>query len=120
MFPTADPEWISCRDTAMRGEICSIKRAEGALRQSRENLTAALAASDTGTFRWNLATGEFSEFDESLKRLFGLPPKGRCASRRTSSTYSTNLNGDRTYSLATVSSRVAFEERASFGEAVSG
>lgn len=35
---------------------------------------AALSASDTGTFRWCPATGEFLEFDENLKRLFGFAP----------------------------------------------
>jgi PAS domain S-box-containing protein len=42
-----------------------------ALQQSEERLHAALAASDTGTFRWNPDTGEFLEFDDNLKRLFG-------------------------------------------------
>ena len=44
------------------------------LRQSHERLTMALAASDTGTFRWEPATGRFLEFDENLKHLFGLVP----------------------------------------------
>src|ERR1700730_376398 len=62
------------RATHLAAIVIERKRAEGALRQSRENLSAALAASDTGTFRWNLATGEFSEFDENLKCLFGFAP----------------------------------------------
>jgi PAS domain S-box-containing protein len=57
-----------CQDVSER------KRAEEALRLSREHLTAALAASDTGTFRWNPHTGEFLEFDDNLKRLFGFAP----------------------------------------------
>jgi PAS domain S-box-containing protein len=49
------------------------KRTEEALVESRQRLRAALFASDTGTFRWNLATDEL-EFDESLDRLFGVEP----------------------------------------------
>ncbi|HJU19414.1 MAG TPA: PAS domain S-box protein [Stellaceae bacterium] len=55
-------------------DISERKEAEAALRQSRENLEAALAASDTGTFRWNPDTGEFLAFDDNLKRLFGFAP----------------------------------------------
>src|SRR6185437_14256668 len=44
------------------------------LRQSEERLLAALAASDTGTYRWDPNTDMFLEFDENLKRLFGLSP----------------------------------------------
>jgi len=47
------------------------KRSQERLRESQERLVAALVASDTGTFRWNPFTGEFSEFDDNLKRLFG-------------------------------------------------
>lgn len=62
------------RATHLAAIVIERERSEGALRLSRENLTAALAASDTGTFRWNPHTGEFSEFDENLKRLFGFAP----------------------------------------------
>jgi PAS domain S-box-containing protein len=55
-------------DLIERGE------AERALRRSRETLTAAMAASDTGTFRWDPHTGEFIEFDKNLNRLFGFAP----------------------------------------------
>lgn len=44
-------------------------------RRSEERLRAALAASATGTFRWDPRTGEFLEFDDNLKLLFGLPPE---------------------------------------------
>ncbi len=47
---------------------------EKQLRISQERLHAALAASATGTFRWNPYTGEFLEFDDNLKRLFGFDP----------------------------------------------
>jgi PAS domain S-box-containing protein len=54
-------------------DITSQQAAEDALRKSEERLRAALAASDTGTYLWDPQRGEFLEFDESLKRLFGLP-----------------------------------------------
>lgn len=46
--------------------------AREALREGRERLEAALNASRTGTFRWNIRTNGF-EWDENLYRLFGLP-----------------------------------------------
>lgn len=48
------------------------REARRALQQGQERLNAALAASDTGTFRWDLRTDEFREADENLRRLFGL------------------------------------------------
>ncbi len=63
-------------------DITDRKQAEAVLREqeeqvrlSRERLRAALAASDTGTFRWNPHTGEFLEFDDNLKRIFGIPQR---------------------------------------------
>ena len=47
------------------------------LRRSKEQLDVALAASETGTFQWDPSTGEFVEFDDCLKRLFGLRPEDR-------------------------------------------
>ena len=38
-----------------------------------ERLQAALVASGSGTFRWDIPTGAL-EWDEALDRLFGLPP----------------------------------------------
>jgi PAS domain S-box-containing protein len=55
-------------------EITDRMRAERQLRESQERLMAALAASDTGTFRWDPSTGTFLEFGENLKRLFGVEP----------------------------------------------
>ncbi|MGA7385029.1 MAG: hypothetical protein WBW81_10215 [Methylocella sp.] len=69
------------RATHLAAIVIERKRDEDTLRQSRENLTAALAASDTGTFRWNLATGEFSDFDRNLKRLFGFAQWDRSGCR---------------------------------------
>lgn len=54
-------------------DITAQQGSEDALRKSDERLRAALAASDTGTYRWDPNRGEFLEFDDSLKRLFGLP-----------------------------------------------
>lgn len=51
-----------------------IGRANAELLQKQQTLNIALAASDTGTFRWDPSTGEFSEFDGNLKRLFGIAP----------------------------------------------
>ncbi|APW58691.1 HD domain-containing phosphohydrolase [Paludisphaera borealis] len=48
------------------------KQAEEALRESRERLRAALTASGTGTFRWDIRTGAVDS-DENLDRLFGIP-----------------------------------------------
>lgn len=49
------------------------EQAEAALREKEERLRAALTASETGTFRWNIRTNAL-DWDESLDRLFGLPP----------------------------------------------
>jgi PAS domain S-box-containing protein len=61
-------------------DITDLKLAEQArlqsdarLREARERLDAALAASCIGTFRWNMVTNELS-WDKNLDRLFGLPP----------------------------------------------
>jgi hypothetical protein len=43
------------------------------MREQRERLEAALSASGTGTFRWNIRTDELT-WDENLDRLFGLRP----------------------------------------------
>ncbi len=48
------------------------KRSEDALRESQERLRVALAASDTGTYRRDPATGEFLDVSDSLRGLFGL------------------------------------------------
>jgi signal transduction histidine kinase/DNA-binding NarL/FixJ family response regulator len=55
----------------------ALRQSEVKLRESQENLRAALAASGTCTFRWNPRTGEFWAFDDSLKQLFGFAPDER-------------------------------------------
>jgi PAS domain S-box-containing protein len=47
------------------------RRGLEALLESEERLRVALAASGTGTFRWDIASGAISG-DENLRRLFGL------------------------------------------------
>ncbi len=49
------------------------KMAEQSVQESMERLGAALAAADTGTFRWDFHSNEL-QWDENLDRLFGLPP----------------------------------------------
>ncbi len=53
-------------ETVMRLEL-----AQCALREKDEQLHIALAASQTGTFRWDPQTGELLEFGQNAKRLFG-------------------------------------------------
>ena len=54
-------------------DITERKIAEQNLKEANERLTAALDASSTGTFIWNIQTNQLS-WDENLDRLFGLPP----------------------------------------------
>jgi len=55
-------------------DIQAQKDAERSLREMQERLQAALDASNTGTFCWNIHTGTL-EWDAALDRLFGLPPE---------------------------------------------
>ncbi len=54
-------------------DISERKIAELNARKSDERLQAALRASNTGTFRWNIQTNDLT-WDENLDRLFGLQP----------------------------------------------
>ena len=47
---------------------------EKVLLQKQQQLSVALEASETGTFRWDPGTGEFLALDDNLKRLFGISP----------------------------------------------
>jgi PAS domain S-box-containing protein len=58
---------------AISRDITERQQAEIRLRDQKERLQAALFASETGTFRWNIQTNEL-DWDENLDRLFGLPP----------------------------------------------
>ena len=51
-----------------------VRIAGEAVLRNKELLDIALAASETGTFRWNPHTGEFLEFDGNLRKLFGFAP----------------------------------------------
>jgi PAS domain S-box-containing protein len=59
----------SIAETVVRLEL-----AQCALREKDEQLQVALAASSTGTFRWDTRTGELLEFDNNARRLFGFAP----------------------------------------------
>src|SRR5262249_3147344 len=67
--PTPGPDGRATWVGGMAIAITERRRAEERLRASEERLVAALDASDTGTFRWDPATGEFLDFDDRLKRL---------------------------------------------------
>jgi PAS domain S-box-containing protein len=54
-------------------DIQEQKDTEAALRGSQERLRAALDASATGTFRWDMRSNVM-EWDQARDRLFGLPP----------------------------------------------
>ena len=63
----------SARHFGTLRDITDQKRAEERARESEERLRAALVASGTGTWRWNIRTGA-TEGDEALDRLLGVPP----------------------------------------------
>ena len=82
----SEPRWYLGRALPVRGadgriarwyatstDIHDHKRTEAELADSRERLRAALDASVTGTFRWEIDSGEL-DWDDNLDRLFGLAP----------------------------------------------
>jgi PAS domain S-box-containing protein len=82
----SEPRWYLGRALPVRGadgriarwyatstDIHDRKQTEAELADSRERLRAALDASVTGTFRWNIDSGEL-DWDDNLDRLFGLAP----------------------------------------------
>jgi PAS domain S-box-containing protein len=60
-------------EARLRALLEEHRRMESALKERDERLRAALSASGTGTFRWDLRTHAL-EWDENLVRLHGLPP----------------------------------------------
>jgi PAS domain S-box-containing protein len=60
-------EWVG-----LHMDVTEMRRTERALRESQERLQAALLASRTGTFRWDIRDNQF-EMDEGFSRLVGLP-----------------------------------------------
>lgn len=84
--PDGEVRWLSDRGQTiyasdgkplrLLGTITDITdrvRRERELHESRERLAAALSASKTGTFRWDMRTGTLT-WDDNLDHLFGLPP----------------------------------------------
>jgi len=63
---------LAQQNAVLAHEVAERQRTEAALRESDERLRAALTASATGTYRWNLHTNQW-QCDASLSRLFGLP-----------------------------------------------
>lgn len=55
-------------------DITDRRRAEERAQQNEDRLRAALVASATGTWRWNIRTGA-ANWDEALDRLLGCPPE---------------------------------------------
>ena len=64
-----EPVALACISPDMR----RVRRAEHDLNESRERLEAALNASGTGTFRWDIRTSSLA-WDRNLDALFGLAP----------------------------------------------
>ena len=70
-------EWFGAASdvTARKEAEESLRRNAMLFRNQAEQFEAALTASATGTFRFDLETREFVEFDDNLKRLFGKTPE---------------------------------------------
>ncbi|HEX6974952.1 MAG TPA: PAS domain-containing protein, partial [Vicinamibacterales bacterium] len=87
MLPNSpEPRWFLGRARPIRNasgrvvrwyatstDIHDQKRIEAELLDSRDRLRAALDASMTGTFRWDIASNTL-DWDDNLDRLFGLAP----------------------------------------------
>ncbi|HEU5173685.1 MAG TPA: PAS domain S-box protein [Gemmatimonadaceae bacterium] len=58
--------------TGVAEDVTTLRRDEDARREAEERLQAALAASATGTFRWDIVTNAIA-WDASLESLFALP-----------------------------------------------
>ena len=73
-LPVRDDSGRIVRWYATSTDIHEQKKTAAELADSRERLRAALDASETGTFRWNIDTGDL-DWDGNLDRLFGLSPE---------------------------------------------
>jgi PAS domain S-box-containing protein len=86
VFPSREPRWYLGRCVPLRDETGRVvrwygtstdihdqKMVEAELAENRGRLLAALDASVTGTFQWDLETNEL-DWDDNLDRLFGLNP----------------------------------------------
>lgn len=66
--------FVTCTETTQSVKaLADLSKGEQVLKESKERLQAALDASLTGTFRWDIQTNDLI-WDENLDRLFGLPP----------------------------------------------
>lgn len=72
IVPVRDAEGRVVRWFGTNTDITAQQHTEDALRKSEERLRAALAASNTGTYRWNPHSGEYLEAEDNLKQLLGL------------------------------------------------
>jgi PAS domain S-box-containing protein len=72
-LPVRDEAGRIARWYATSTDIHDQKQAEELLADSRERLRAALNASVTGTFRWDIDSNAL-DWDDNLDRLFGLSP----------------------------------------------
>ncbi len=75
--PVRDPSGAMTHVVCFFTDASLRYRVEDALRERQERLAAALDASRTGTFRWDIRTDAL-DWDDNLDRLFGLAP-GRTA-----------------------------------------
>jgi PAS domain S-box-containing protein len=71
--PARDQNGRIVRWYATSTDIHEQKETEVELLDSRDRLRAALDASSTGTFRWDIESNEL-DWDDNLDRLFGLAP----------------------------------------------
>ena len=65
----------------VQNDVTEIKRTEEVLKGSEDRLRLAVESTGLGTWDFNPVTGEL-KWDEQCKAVFGMPPGGRCGSRR--------------------------------------